>query len=72
MIFNQRIRLLRDEKRLTQEDAARELGISPRNYQRLEADGAVPSYQSLVAIGEYYDVSLDFLVGRTEHREVNR
>lgn len=72
MQFNIRIRQLRDERHLTQADAARELGISPRNYQRLERDGAVPSYQSMLTIAEYYKVSLDFLVGRTERREVNR
>ena len=71
MIFNQRVRQLREEAGLTQEQAAKALGISSRNDQRLEADDAIPSYKSMLAIGEYYHVSLDYLVGRTEKRELN-
>ena len=43
MIFNQRVRQLREEVGLTQEQAAKALGISSRNYQRLETDDAIPS-----------------------------
>ena len=56
---------------LTQEQAAKALGISSRNYQRLEADDAIPGYKSMLAIGKYYHVSLDYLVGWTEKRDVN-
>ena len=71
IIFNQRVRQLREEAGLTQEQAAKALGISSRNYQRLEADDAIPGYKSMLAIGKYYHVSLDYLVGWTENRDVS-
>ena len=72
MIFNDRLRMLRKEKGLTQEQAAKELSIAYRNYQRLEADGNTPHYSNLVQIADYFGVSMDYLAGRTDVREVNR
>lgn len=72
MIFNERIKEIRKEKGLTQVQAAQELGIAYRNYQRLEADGNTPHYSTLAQIADYYNVSVDWLMGRTDVREVNR
>lgn len=72
MIFNERIKEIRKEKRLTQVQVAQELGIAYRNYQRLEADGNTPHYSTLGQIADYYNVSVDWLMGRTDVREVNR
>lgn len=72
MIFNERLKILRKEKGLTQEQAAKELSIAYRNYQRLEADGNTPNYSNLVQIAELFGVSIDYLAGRTDVREVNR
>jgi len=72
MIFNERLKLLRKEKNLTQMEAAQALGLNYRHYQRLEADGNTPNFANLVQIGELFQVSLDYLAGRTDRREVNR
>lgn len=72
MIFNERLRALRKERGLTQEQAAKELNIAYRNYQRLEAEGNTPNFANLVQIAELFDVSIDYLAGRTDVREVNR
>ncbi len=68
-MFSERIRLLRNERHLTQADAAQAVGLSTRGYQDLEL-GATPRGDTLLAIGEFYQVSLDWLMGRTEIREV--
>ena len=47
------------------------MGLSMRGYQDLEL-GKLPRYESLFLIAEFYDVSVDWLMGRTEKREVNR
>ena len=70
-MFAEKIRLLRSERKLTQSDVAKEVGLSSRGYQDLER-GAVPRGDTLLAIGNFYQVSLDWLMGRTEVREVNR
>lgn len=72
MIFNERLKMLREENNLTQEKTARELGIPLRSYNRLEADGHKTHYDTLQKIADYYNVSVDWLMGRTDVREVNR
>lgn len=70
-MFSERIRLLRGEKHLTQAAVAANIGLSARGYQDLEL-GAVPRGDTLLAIAEFYNVSMDWLMGRTDKREVNR
>lgn len=68
MIFNERIRLLRTEHDLTQAQVAAEAGITLRAYQRMEADSK-PHYDTLLKLADFYAVSTDWLMGRTERRE---
>ena len=72
MIFNERLRSLREEKGLTQEKIARTIDMPLRSYNRLESDGAKAHYDTLLKIADYYDVSVDWLMGRTDKREINR
>lgn len=72
MIFNERLKMLRTERKLTQERAAEELCIPLRSYNRLESDGCKTHYDTLLKIADYYGVSVDWLMGRTDVREVNR
>lgn len=72
MIFNERIKTLRVECGLTQDSAAKGMDMPVRSYQRLEMDGAKTHYDTLMKIAEFYDVSVDWLMGRTDKREVNR
>ena len=72
MIFNERLKILREERGLTQEKAAEEIGMPLRSYHRLEADGHKTHYDTLIKIADYYDVSVDWLMGRTDTRAVNR
>ena len=72
MIFNERLKNLRAEHDLTQDKAAKEMDMPLRSYARLEADGAKPNYDTLLKIADYYGVSMDWLTGRTDKRDVNR
>ena len=72
MIFNERLRRLRKERGLTQAQTAEHLSIAWRNYQRLEKDGNAPRFLTFVKAAEFFGVSLDYLAGRTDAREVNR
>lgn len=72
MIFNDRLKTLRAERGLTQEQAAKAMEIPGRSYQRLEMDGRKTHYDTLIKIADFYDVSVDWLMGRTDKREVNR
>lgn len=72
MIFNERLRMLREEMGVSQDAVAKAVGIALRNYQRLEKDGNGPNVKTLVQIADFFHVSLDYLMGRTDKREVNR
>jgi len=69
MEFHERIRLLRSEKGLTQKEAAARLGVSYRAYQCYEYNQRCPDLHGLIALANFFDVSLDYLVGRSDVRE---
>ncbi len=71
MDFNEKIRRLRRAAHLTQIEAAAEIGISMRGYQDMEL-GTLPRYEKLLRIADYYDVSVDWLMGRTDNRYAHR
>ncbi|MCI8910546.1 MAG: helix-turn-helix transcriptional regulator [Oscillibacter sp.] len=71
MEFAEKIRELRKSQHLTQAEVAKKVGLTTRGYQDMEL-GSLPRYENLLRIAEYYDVSVDWLMGRTEKREVNR
>ena len=69
MKFCERIRFLRKEKGLTQKGIAQQLGIGFRGYQSYELEQRYPDFQGLIALADFFDVSLDYLVGRSDVRE---
>ncbi len=63
------MRLLRKEKKMTQTDMAKQFGQGLRSYQYYESDTRHPEYPHLLALADFFDVSLDYLTGRSETRE---
>lgn len=72
IIFGQRLKELRKERGLVQQDIADVLGIRVRSYQAMELGEVNTTLPKLIQIADYYGVSTDYLLGRTENREVNR
>ena len=70
-MFSEKIRQLRKDRHLTQAEAAKEVGLSARGYQDLEL-GAKPRYDALLHIADFYDVSVDWLMGRTDNPHAHR
>ena len=68
-ILGERLKMLRKEKRMTQPELAELLEQSLRAYQYYESGHHVPELSNLIALADFYDVSLDYLVGRSETRE---
>ncbi len=64
MNFPERLRALRKSKNMTQEDLVETLGISLRAYRYYERGQREPTLSTLVALADFYDLSLDELVGR--------
>lgn len=64
-----RLTELKTSKNLLQKDIAAGVGLSLRTYQRYEYGEREPSYTVLIALADYFDVSLDYLVGRSDNPE---
>lgn len=64
--IGQRLKTLRLEQKPTQKAIASAVGITEVSYQRYEYDTVRPSIDVLIALADYFDVSLDYLVGRSD------
>ena len=72
MNFAERIKLLRIERGLKQTDLAKAFGITSRQYQNYEYGKQTPDFKTLAIIADYFNVSVDYLMGRTDKPELNR
>lgn len=71
-MYFQRLKDMRDDAELKQETIARHLGIRQNVYSRYERGEQTIPLQHLIRLADFYNVSLDFLTGRTQKKEVNR
>lgn len=67
--FSERIIQLKVEQKLLQKDIAANIGLSLRAYQYYEKGQKEPTMSVLIALADYFDVSLDYLVGRSDNPE---
>ena len=67
--FCERIKSLRVERRLKQREMAEQFGLAHNSYQTYEYATRFPDFRGLIAIADFFDVSLDYLVGRSDVRE---
>ena len=71
-MYFQRLRDLREDAELTQKAVGIILGIRQEVYSRYERGFQTIPLQHLIKLADYYDVSLDYLTGRTQVQKVNR
>lgn len=65
-LFKDRLKALRTARRITQKEMGEYPGISTRAYQYYEGGERYPDFEGLLALADYFQVSLDYLVGRSE------
>lgn len=65
-MLKDRLILLRKQKKLSQYDAADRLGFSRGKLANYEQGSREPDYETLKHIANFYDVSIDYLLGRTD------
>ena len=70
--FAKRLRIIRKKKGLTQKQLAVEVGASERGIQSYEIGERSPAFDQLITLADYFDVSIDYLVGRTDKPEINK
>ena len=63
---NSRLRNLRTDKDLLQIDVAMKTGIDQKTLSNYETGKTLPDADSLIKLADFYGVSIDYLVGRTD------
>ena len=64
MTFCEHLLKLRTERNLYQKDVAKAIGIVTKTYQRYEYGEREPDLSTLIALADYYNISLDDLACR--------
>ena len=68
----QRIQDLRIDSDLSQKQLSEILHISQRSYSHYETGSRNIPVEMLIRLANYYDISVDYLVGRTDKKEMNK
>ncbi|ABB14215.1 LexA family protein [Carboxydothermus hydrogenoformans] len=66
MNFGQRLRQLRTERDLTQAELAKLLSIGESTISFYESNKRQPDFDTLIKLSNFFNVSIDFLLGRTD------
>ena len=67
-----RIRDLREDADLSQQEIADMLNVSQTTYSRYESGVLDIPYRSLVTLAQYYKTSVDYLLGLTREKKPYR
>lgn len=65
MEFSTRLTSLRKERKLLQADVANKVGIARATYGAYEQGSRQPDFDTLEKLADFFGVSLDYLLGRT-------
>jgi transcriptional regulator with XRE-family HTH domain len=68
--FCQRLKDMRMAKKLTLEQLGKELGVAKQTVGHWETGYRLPPFDVTVTVADYFNVSLDYLAGRTNNPKV--
>lgn len=66
-LFSQHLKALRKAKKIKQSDVAALLNVTVRHYQEIEYGKIDIPTSKLIALADFFNVSLDYLVGRSNN-----
>lgn len=67
MVFKN-LRAIREDNDLRQSDIAKMLNVSQNTYSQYETGVIALTAEVLIKLADYYDVSIDYLLDRTEEK----
>ena len=68
ILISARLKAIRKEQKLTQKEFADKFQISQASYSGYEAGTNIPSLYFLMQVADEYDLSMDYLTGRSKHQ----
>jgi len=69
-MYFKRLKDLREDRDLLQKDLAKFLNISQQYYSQYELGKYTMPIEMLIKLSEFYNVSLDYLVGRSNDKRI--
>lgn len=69
-MFAKRIKELREENNISQKEFAKTIGVAQSTYALYETDKREPSFDVLIKIAQYFNVTTDFLLGLVDERTI--
>jgi len=72
MNFSKRLKQLRTQHNINQTTLSQILSMTVRSVSKYETEEMQPTLPVLLALADYFNVSIDYLVGRTDKPEVNK
>ncbi len=66
-----RLRYLREKHNISQVKLAMELNLNQNSISRYENEEREADYKTLIAFADYFNVSIDYLLGRTDNPDIN-
>ena len=70
-MLGNRIKMLREEKGLKQEELAKMMSVSPSTIGMYEINKREPNNELILKLADYFNVSTDYLLGKTDIRNIN-
>ncbi len=67
-----RLRYLRKQKQISQLKLAMDLNMNQNSVSRYETGEHQADYETLIKFADYFDVSIDYLLERTDNPKINR
>jgi len=67
-----RLKELREKRRISQQKLAIDLCMNQNSISRYENGTREADYKTLIRFADYFDVSIDYLLERTDNPKVNR
>ena len=66
-IFAEKLSKLRKQNNISTISLSKEIGLSKQAISQFEKAANYPHVNTLTALADYFDVSIDYLVGRTDN-----
>lgn len=67
-----RLKVLRKQRRISQLKLAMDLNMNQNSISRYESGEREADYATLIRLADYFDVSVDYLLERTDNPRMNR
>ncbi|MDY3361222.1 MAG: helix-turn-helix domain-containing protein [Clostridium celatum] len=71
MNFGNNLKTLREQKNITQLELANILGVTTRTIQNYESGKREPNIETLEKLSNYFEVQIDYLIGRSTYKRFN-